>query len=826
LQAKDTVISKLKETIHSLRDNANPAKVKQDIDEIETINIELEHSVAKILSENEKLHKEKEHLKKTYKELYDSIKSTRVHAKEQCDSLIANLNSKSMENADLKAQIQEKIFANASLKNKLRKLKGNNVIDTIVSKPHATTIAPRMFKLDLEPLAPKVLKNKDAHINYMKHSREHADTLWEIVESVRALRPLDSNLDSSFAVTPKNKDKKVRFTDPVTSTSNTQKHVDFYKPKDSNQPLLHSTGVICSTGTSGSKPTCNTKNNRISQSSSSNKTNKVADQSRSVKSRRTFTIVRNKCPLTRFTSTKVVPLKESTIKSFLTPTQGIKVYSKRPKATKSVVQIVLWYLDSGCSKYMTRNRSQLTNFINKFLGTVKFGNDQIAKIIGYGDYHIGNVTISRVYYVEGLEHNLFSVGQFCDSDLESSKTKYWLWHRRLSHLNFGTINQLVKQVLVRGLPKLKFKKDHLCSACSLGKIKKHSHKPKSEDTNQEKLHLLHMDLCGPMRIESINGKKYILLIVDDYSRPPPCVDHPVPELAASKPAVLTESLSYVIPPDAEEADNDIEVAQMDNNSHFGIPIPEPNSEESSSQIEAMQEELNEFERLEVWELVPRPNRVMIITLKWMHKVKLDELRGVLKSKARLVARGYRQEEGIDFKESFAPVLKKALYGLKQAPRAWYDLLSSFLLSQKFYKGTVDPTLFIRREGKDILLVQIYVDDIIFASTKPDLCDTFSEIIGYSNGGEIQMDEDPQGKAVDPTRYRGMIGTLMYLISIKRIFRYLRGTINMGLWYSKDSGIALTAFVDADHASCQDTRRSTSGSMQLLGNRLVSWSSKK
>ncbi|GKE01788.1 retrovirus-related pol polyprotein from transposon TNT 1-94 [Tanacetum coccineum] len=101
---------------------------------------------------------------------------------------------------------------------------------------------------------------------------------------------------------------------------------------------------------------------------------------------------------------------------------------------------------------------------------------------------------------------------------KASKTKSWLWHRRLSYLNFGTINQLAKQGLVRGLPKLKFEKDHLCSACSLGKSKKHSHKPKSEDTNQEKLYLLHMDLCGPMRVESLNGKKYILVIVDDYSR--------------------------------------------------------------------------------------------------------------------------------------------------------------------------------------------------------------------------------------------------------------------------------------------------------------------
>ncbi|GJS08397.1 retrovirus-related pol polyprotein from transposon TNT 1-94 [Tanacetum coccineum] len=212
---------------------------------------------------------------------------------------------------------------------------------------------------------------------------------------------------------------------------------------------------------------------------------------------------------------------------------------------------------------MTGQRSQLINFVSKFIGTVRFGNDHVAEIKGYGDYHIGNVIISRVYYVEGLGYNLFSVGQFCDSglkvafrnhtssvhDLEgvdllkgsrgsnlyimlleemmqsslicllskASKIKSWLWHQRLSHLKFGAINDLAKQGLVRGLPKLKYQKDHLCSACSLGKSKKHTHKPKSDDSIQEKLYLLYMDLCGPMRIESINGKKYILVIIDDYS---------------------------------------------------------------------------------------------------------------------------------------------------------------------------------------------------------------------------------------------------------------------------------------------------------------------
>ncbi|GJY59995.1 retrovirus-related pol polyprotein from transposon TNT 1-94 [Tanacetum coccineum] len=100
---------------------------------------------------------------------------------------------------------------------------------------------------------------------------------------------------------------------------------------------------------------------------------------------------------------------------------------------------------------------------------------------------------------------------------KASKTKSWLWHRLLSHLNFGTLNQLAKDGLAQGIPKLKFKKDHLCSACALGKSKKSSHQPKAKDTNQEKLYLMHIDLCGPMRMEIIKEKNYILVIVDDYS---------------------------------------------------------------------------------------------------------------------------------------------------------------------------------------------------------------------------------------------------------------------------------------------------------------------
>nr|GEW70761.1 uncharacterized mitochondrial protein AtMg00810-like [Tanacetum cinerariifolium] len=206
-------------------------------------------------------------------------------------------------------------------------------------------------------------------------------------------------------------------------------------------------------------------------------------------------------------------------------------------------------------------------------------------------------------------------------------------------------------------------------------------------------------------------------------------------------------------------------------------------------IEAMQEELNEFKRLKVWELVPRPDKVMVITLKWIYK---------------------------------------------------------FLLSQEFSKGIVDPPLFIRRQGKDILLLKYALESLKkYGMESSNPMDT--PMVKKS-----KLDEDPQGKVVDPTHYRGMVGTLMYLTasrpnltfdvcmcapyqakpiekhlhSVKRIFKYLRGTVNRGLWYLKDSSIVITAYADADHAGCQDTRRSISRSMQLLGDRLISWSSKR
>ncbi|GJY21468.1 retrovirus-related pol polyprotein from transposon TNT 1-94 [Tanacetum coccineum] len=165
---------------------------------------------------------------------------------------------------------------------------------------------------------------------------------------------------------------------------------------------------------------------------------------------------------------------------------------------------------------MTGNRSQLMNFVSKFMGTVRFGNDHIARIMGYEgvDLLFGSrdINLYKIYLDDMLKTSPICLLS------KASKIKSWLWHRRLSHLNFGTINKLAIDGLARGIPRLKFQKDHLCFACALGKSKKSSHQPKAEDTDQEKLYLLHMDLCGPMRVASFNEKRYILVIVDDYSR--------------------------------------------------------------------------------------------------------------------------------------------------------------------------------------------------------------------------------------------------------------------------------------------------------------------
>ncbi|GJR63165.1 integrase, catalytic region, zinc finger, CCHC-type containing protein [Tanacetum coccineum] len=212
----------------------------------------------------------------------------------------------------------------------------------------------------------------------------------------------------------------------------------------------------------------------------------------------------------------VVPI--STREPMQTVNQSVATPLKRTVASESTNQkprhttrklyehIILFIVDSGCSKHMTGNLKLLTNFVEKFLGIVKFGNDQIAPILGYGDLIQGKITIKRVYSVKGLNHNLFSVVQFCDVDLEvafrkstcyirdlkgndlltATSSQAWLWHHCRYHLNFDTINLLLKNNIVTGLPKLKFVKDHLCSSCELGKAKRKSFHTKTTPIRTDK----------------------------------------------------------------------------------------------------------------------------------------------------------------------------------------------------------------------------------------------------------------------------------------------------------------------------------------------------
>nr|GEY34055.1 hypothetical protein [Tanacetum cinerariifolium] len=526
----------------------------------------------------------------------------------------------------------------------------------------------------------------------------------------------------------------------------------------------------------------------------------------------------------------------------------VEVHPRIPSVTnktKSIVQLILFIVDSGCTKHMTGNLKLLCNFVEKFLGTVRFGNDQFAPILGYGDLVQGNVTINRVYYVEGLNHNLFSVGQFCDADLDvafrksacfvrdlqgndlltgnrgsdlytislqestsstplclmakATPTQAWLWHRRLSYLNFDYINLLSKKDIMIG-----------------------------------RLNLLHMNLCGPMQVASINGKKYILVIVDDYSR------YTWTLFLRSKdetPEVLKDFLTMIqrnlqAPVIIVRTDRGTKFLNKTLNAFFkedGIEHQTLTAQthEQKGIVEKQnpdadvpsQQELNllfgplydEFfnagsnPSMNI-QSTPAPSTHTNVQAEENNNDQAEEgehmdvkttfLNGPLKKEVYVA-----QPDRFVDPDHPAKVyqLRKALYGLKQAPRAWYDELLKFLTSKGFTKDVdlsgnpVDQTDYRSKIGSLMYLT----------SSRPDIVQEVCFCVRYQSR---------------PTE--------KYLKEVKRIFRYLRGTVNMGLWYPKDSSFELTAFLDDDHAGCIDSCKSTSGGIQFLGDKLVSWMLKK
>nr|GEU60223.1 integrase, catalytic region, zinc finger, CCHC-type, peptidase aspartic, catalytic [Tanacetum cinerariifolium] len=723
---------------------------------------------------------------------------------------------------------------------------------------------------------------------------------------------------------------------------------------------------------------------------------------------------------------------------------------------KKIVQFIQFIVDSGCTKHMTGNLKLLYNFVEKFLGTVRFGNDEFAPILGYRDLFQGNITINRVYYVEGLNHNHFSVGQFCDANLEvafrkstcfvrdiqgndlltdnrgsdlytislqestsstplrltakTSQTQAWLWHQRLSHLNFDYINLLSKKDIVIGLSKLKYVKDQICSSCELSREKRSSFKSKAVPSLKGRINLLHMDLCGPIQAASINGKKYILNgVVERQNRT--LVEVARTMLSASKlplffwveaiaTACYTQNRSIIIPThdktayhiindrkpsikhlhifgcicyitrDGENLDKmkekrDLcillgysnqskgyrvynertklivksihihfdEIKEMSEmyvaNDTLGLvpqrqkasdydnsdPVPQlhnvsssayahvpsqqeldllfgplydeffntgsnpqdtqpttnihptsapstltyvhaeenndnqakeehlPDDEftnplcasaqkvaESSSHnieqvrgnpsrpVQTRRQVATELEMcmfaLTVWELVDKPFGKTIIRLKWLWKNKKVEDQTVIRNKARLVRKGYAQEDGIDFEESFAPVVRLEAVGIfvayaahKSFPFYQMDVKTAFLngpMKEEVYvaqpNGFVDPDhpekakyalKILRKHGMEK-----------------------GQSIGTPMATKPKLDADLSGNLVDQTDYRSKIGSLMYITSSRP------DMVQAG--YS----FGLTAFSDVDHAGCIDTRKSTSGGIQFIGDKLASWMSKK
>nr|GEX84248.1 uncharacterized mitochondrial protein AtMg00810-like [Tanacetum cinerariifolium] len=494
-----------------------------------------------------------------------------------------------------------------------------------------------------------------------------------------------------------------------------------------------------------------------------------------------------------------------------------------------IVQLILFIVDSGCTKDMMGNLKLLCNFVEKYLGTVCFGNDQLAPILGYGDLVQENITINMVYYVEGLNHNLFLVGQFFDADLE-------------------------KDVVI-GLPKLKFIKDQLCSSYEVSKAKRSSFKSKAIPSLKGRLNLLHMDLCCPMRVASINGKKYILVIVDDYSRYTwtlflhahvplqQYLDLLFGPLYDEFFTACTSSVNKSSSPTNNSNQQDTQpITNIQPTSEPSTPTFVHARENNDNQAEEehvqddeftnpfyTSEELYQFDRHQVWELIDKPFGKTILRLKWLWKNKKNEDQTIICNKAQLVAKGYAQEEGIDFEESFALVapleavwIFVAYVAHKSFPIYQMDMKRAFLNGP------------LKEEAK-------YALEILHKHGMEK-----GQSIVTPMATKPKLDADLSGNPIDQTDYHSKIMSLMYLTSsrpdivqavcycaryqprltekhlkeVKRIFRYLRGTINMGLWYPKGSRFGLTAFSDADHAGRIDTRKSTSGGIQFLGDKLV------
>nr|GEV72253.1 hypothetical protein [Tanacetum cinerariifolium] len=953
-QEKDIVIKKLKDKIKSLSGNIKEDKIKQELEEIETINIELDHRVKKLIA--------------------------------------------FVENSDLNASLQEKVLVITVLKDNLRKLKGKAVVDeAIILHP----IDPELLKVDVAPLAPKLQNNRTAHSNYLKHTQEEAMTLREIVKHERSLNPLNTSLDYAcdklMDVTLMNKTKRVRFTEPVTSSRN--KNVKTVSSSNivSNKPMLSSTGVNLSTNASGSQPSGNTKKDKIQQTPSSSKKNKIKAHPRNVRSslsnkncvvktKNTASMQISKsnvnsnlqcvtcngclffdnhdlCVL-EFINNVNARVKSKSFKRKISNRKGVYkywlymetywkpialksnppkpmvtlVYSRKPKESRNNVPVS----KSKINKSLSANKKEPAKSWRSTVSNVpssSIDECRLSKLFCDNRTEFVNQTLREYYKLVGISHETSVARSPWQNSvvkrrnrtlIEAARTMLiyarallFLWTEAVATACFTRNHSIIR--LSHGKTPYKLLHDKLIDlsyfyvfgalCCptndseNLGKLQPKADigpvlhemthatissglmpKPTSSTSVDHPAHEAIASIAEIVALEHARLTGSPSSTIVDQDSPSPSKSQSTPE---TQPPVITNNV--------EEENHDIEVAYMGNDPLFGISIPEDHPLENiigqlarpvstrlqlheqalfcyydafitsvepktykdaltqSCWIEAMQEELNEFERLEVWELLPRPNKVMVITLKWIYKVKLDELGDRVEAQvleeialfpllgnhkgctwnARVAIHSaflygtideevyVSQPSGFvdpNFPKKVYKVMK-ALYGLHQAPRAWYATLSTFLLHSGYRRGTIDKTLFIKKDKNDIMLVQVYImKKFDFASVK-----TASTLIETQN----PLVNDEEDNDVDVHLYRSIIGSLMYLTAsrpdimfaicacsrfqatlktshlnaVKRIFRYLKGQPKMVLWYLRELPFNLEAYSDSDCARANLDKKS-------------------
>nr|GEV15883.1 retrovirus-related Pol polyprotein from transposon TNT 1-94 [Tanacetum cinerariifolium] len=551
-------------------------------------------------------------------------------------------------------------------------------------------------------------------------------------------------------------------------------------------------------------------------------------------------------------------------------------------------------IDNGCSRHMTENKCYLTNFKASDGIFVSFedGKDKGIK---------KEYSVARTSQQNGVaEKRNKTMIEAARTMLLDSKLPTTFWAEAVNNacyvLNWALVTKPHNKTsyeLIRGRPPLiDFMKPFSCLVTilntkdNLGKFVGKA----NEGYFVRPDWLFHIDS---------------LTISMNYM--PVVVGNQTNGIAGSKENLVAGTKDSVV--DAGKKAPDVDESEASDNVRKNDQVPR-------CEVESLfQQEWMSFYRIvKVWILVDLPKDKWGIGTKWVYKNKKDERGIVIKNKVRSVSQGHTQEEGIDYDEVFVPVVRiealrlflayaffkhfaiyqmdvksaflygrieeevyvcqppsfedpnfpakvykveKALYGLHQAPIAWYETLSAYLLDNGFHRGQIDKTLVIKRDKNDILLVQVYVDDIIFGSTKKELSTEFEKLMHdkfqISSMGELSfflglqlLIKDEHAEDVDVYLYRSMIGSLMHLTAsrpgitfdvcacarfqvnpktshlyaVKRIFRYLKGQPKLGLWYPKDSPFDLEAYSDSDYARESLDRKSTTGGCKFLGKRLM------